>query len=327
MDKKNRNRILIVLLLLAVLGYYIYTTAKDKKPSLVVTGTGSNGSNVDGVEEVISVDNPVNTDTEELIGDTTNPTEVTDFTADQTTTCYTGCPNVQSVMVINGSCQENGLLDFPPPCAPPNGNTGLDSDLINTDDRVTGGVTPLPYGYGSGTGNIAQNPDVTGNIVDNTGVVTGGLGNSTSGMNSTIGLNQVSGLNCGGSSFANDVILNNSTIPEPVADTNYNVADLNNSIVDSGLQMESSSHGNQVPEMSDGLPFADGSDFVSSTGLANNLNPEQNINNATEVNQEGLGVFDFNTGIANAYDSNVVTTIGSSATSTTTGLPTRNRRS
>lgn len=319
MDKKNRNRILIVLLLLAVLGYYIYTTAKDKTPTLVVTGSGTNGVNVNGVTEVVTVDNPVSTDTEELTGVTTNPTEVTDLTADQTTTCFTGCPDVQSVIVTNGSCEENGLLSFPPPCAPPNNNVGINGSMVNTDDRVTGGVTPLPYGYG--TGNIATNDD-TGNFIDNTGVVTGGLGNSASGMGNVTGINQVAGLNCGGNSFASDIILSN-TIAEPQPDTNSNSVGTGNvGVVDTGFAGVSS-----VPEMSTGLPFSDGSNFVSSTGLSNNANPNNSLVNATEVNQEALGVFDYNSGVANAYNTNVVTTVGSSATATATGLPTRNRRS
>ena len=317
MNKKNRNRIIVVIVLLALLGYYIYTTAKDKTPTLVVTGSGTNGVNVNGVTEVVTVDNPVSTDTEELTEVTTNPTEVTDVTADQTTTCYTGCPNPQSVIVINGSCEENGLLDFPPPCAPPNNVTS--GSVVDTDDRVTGGNTPLPYGYG--TGNIATNDD-TGNFIDSTGVVTGGLGNSTSGMGSVLGINQLGGLNCGGSSLANDIILGN-TIAEPEPDTNSNLVGTGNvGVVDTGFASVSS-----VPEMSTGLPFSDGSNFVSSTGLTNNANPNNSLVSATEVNQEALGVFDYNSGVANAYNSNVVTTVGSSATATATGLPTRNRRS
>ncbi len=303
MNKKNRNRIIIVIVLLALIGYYIYTQAK-KVPPLVVTGSGVNGSNgtngVTGVTEVVTIDNPVNTGTEELIGVTTNPTEVTDLTADQTTTCFTGCPDVQSVIVTNGSCEENNLLPFPPPCAPPNNNNGnFNNTFTNT--------------------NIPTNTEVAVNTSD--GVFTGGLGTGTSGVNVTSGLNSVSGLNCGGSSFADSVIGFNS-IAEPQADTISNsvgTGDL--SIVDTGF-----SSVNAVPEISTGTPYSDGSNFVSNTGLSNNANPNQSLVSATELNQEALGVYDFNSGLANAYNENVVTAVGTSATATTTGLPTRNNR-
>ena len=55
-------------------------------------------------------------------------------------------------------------------------------------------------------------------------------------------------------------------------------------------------------------------------------NPNQSLVSATEVNQEALGVYDFNSGLANAYNQDVVTAVGTSATATTTGLPTRNNR-
>ena len=217
-------------------------------------------------DEVISQDNPVNTATEELVGVTTNPTEVTDFTADQTTTCYTGCPNVQAVSVINGSCQENGLLDFPPPCAPPNNANAINGSMVNTDEKITGGTTPTP------------------NFVTDTPMENDNLGYASSGVNVN------SGVGCGSTNLAQQVIDNNFV----------NLADTN-------LQGE-------------------GSDLVSTTGLPDNSLPFENVLPETEVNQESTGVFDFNSGISNALNSDLLVSTSTSANLSNSGLPTRNTR-
>ena len=118
------------------------------------------------------------------------------------------------------------MLSFPPPCAPPN------SSGNNFGVGVTGGVTPIGFETFANT-NIPTNTEIAVNQSD--GVFTGGLGTGTSGVNVTSGLNSVSGLNCGGSSFADEVIGFNS-IAEPQADTISNsvgTGDL--SIVDTGF--------------------------------------------------------------------------------------------
>ena len=313
---KKENRIYL-LLALAFIGYYVFRNLFSKPETLV--------SNVpeDIQENILTPDNPVNTETEELIGVTTNPTEVTDVTADQTTTCYTGCPSVQSVIVINGSCQENGLLDFPPPCAPPNNNVGINGLMEDEPDRVTGGVTPVPN---------------TNNVVDNSVSGSGGLLGGTSGVNVGSGLNSVSDLNCGGSSLAGQVIATNSK-PEPLPDVDNSISQTQ---LDSNMQVATNDLGTQgtmataLPfeesTIVDGslinpytnLPYAEDSGVVSATGLVNNENPQENIDNLTEVNQEALGIFDYNSGFANAYDNEVLVTTGTSHTATTTGLATTN---
>ena len=254
----KKNRTYLILLGLALLGVYLYRNRKKPTPTILAP-------NVPSPDEVVSGNNPVNTTTEELIGVTTNPTEVTDFTADQTTTCYTGCPNPQAVSVINGSCEENNLYPFPLPCAPPN----------NTDDVrppvQTGGGTPIPN-----------------NLITDTPMETDNLGYASSGVN------VLSGVGCGGSSLAQQVIENNY-IPENMPSQTQNASDVNSSL-------------------------------VSNTGLAGNVLPVENILPETEVNQESTGVFDFNSGISNALNSDVLVSTSTSANYSNSGLATRNTR-
>ena len=262
----KKNRIYLIVIGLALLGVYLYRNRK-KPPVAIVT------PNLPSEDVVVSGNNPINTATEELVGVTTNPTEVTDFTADQTTTCYTGCPNVQAVSVINGSCEENGLLDFAPPCAPPNNNVGINGSMVNTDDRVTGGTTPVP------------------NFVTDTPMETDNLGYASSGVNVN------SGVGCGSTNLAQQVIDNNFI---NLADTNTQVPSSsaipfeNTTIVDGTLI---NPYTNQA--------YAEGSGLVSVTGLPDDSLPFENVLPETEVNQESTGVFDFNSGISNALDSDL----------------------
>lgn len=244
----KKNRTYLILLGLAFTGVYLYTNRKTKKPTILAP-------NIPIPNEVVSGNNPVNTATEELIGVTTNPTEVTDFTADQTTTCYTGCPNPQAVSVINGSCEENNLYPFAPSCAP----------------VQTGGGTPIPN-----------------NLITDTPMENDNLGYASSGVN------VLSGIGCGGSSLAQQVIENNY-IPEDMPSQTQNASDVNSSL-------------------------------VSNTGLADNVLPVENILPETEVNQESTGVFDFNSGISNALNSDVLVSTSTSANLSNSGLATRNTR-
>lgn len=260
-EKKKNNYIVTILLLLV--GYYVIKNLLEPKQPVYTGNDGSTPINT-GVNEVITINNPVNTATEELIGVVTNPTEVTDFTADQTTTCFTGCPNPQAIAVINGSCEENNLLPFPPACANP----------FNTQN--TGNLGAI------GLGNIQQD------LTIDTPIENSSLNSGSSGQNVS------SGVGCGGNSTqVNDIISNLVEFEQNTLSSEDNNADTN---------------------------------VVSSTGLANNELVTDPITTATQVNQEALGVFDYNSGFANAYDSETIVTTGSQATASTTGLPTRNRR-
>lgn len=61
---------------------------------------------------------------------------------------------------------------------------------------------------------------------------------------------------------------------------------------------------------------------VSSTGLSNNVS--LNGGNQLEVNQGGLGVYDFNSGFSNAYNQATTTAVATPPTQTNNGLPSSN---
>ena len=61
---------------------------------------------------------------------------------------------------------------------------------------------------------------------------------------------------------------------------------------------------------------------VSSTGLNNNVS--LGSGSQVEVNQGGLGVYDFNSGFSNAYNEPTTTAVATPPTQTNNGLPTRN---
>jgi hypothetical protein len=241
-----KNRTYLILIGLALLGVYLYRNRK--KPTPIIQ------PNLPPQNEVNSQDNPVNTDTEELIGVTTNPTEVTDFTADQTTTCYTGCPQPSAISVINGSCEENNLYSVAPMCANMAQSENIGGNILNSslDSENLGSTldTPLETEF---------------------------LGNAPS------GLNKNSGVGCGVIGKTAEEVINTHTQTQVT-------------------------------------------NVVSSSGLEDNLVPSENILDETKNNQEALGVFDFNSGFANAYDIETIVSPSSLPTRSNAGLPTRNTR-
>ena len=77
---------------------------------------------------------------------------------------------------------------------------------------------------------------------------------------------------------------------------------------------------NVTPESS--VPNVADTNVVSSTGLSNNVS--LNGGNQLEVNQGGLGVYDFNSGFSNAYNQATTTAVATPPTQTNNGLPSSN---